>query len=50
VRRLIEVAKIPDASSVVDGAGDCVGEEEGSGAKEGLVVRVGNFRCWGVEC
>jgi len=48
VRRLIEVAKIP--SSVVEGAGDWVGEEEGSGAKEGLVVRVGNLRCWGVEC
>ena len=43
VRRLIEVAKMP--SSVVEGAGDWVGEEEPSGAKEGLVVRVGSLRC-----
>ena len=43
VRRLIEVAKMP--SSVVEGAGDWVGEEEPSWAKEGLVVRVGSLRC-----
>lgn len=42
MRRLIEVAKMP--SSVVEGAGDWVGED-GSGAKEGLVVRVGSLRC-----
>lgn len=45
VKRLIEVAKIPCASSVVEGAGDCVGEEDGSGAKDGLVVKVGSLKC-----
>ena len=41
---------MPFASSVVEGAGDKVGEDEGSGAKDGLVANDGSFRCCGVEC